>query len=276
MKALKFTLEGRTGFFKRPDVNSNIYFTYGHIHKVALLGIFGAILGYGGYNQRNLKISETKGKKKDAKKEVKKEEIVPEFYERLKDLKVSIVPRNKRGFIEKKVNVFNNSVGYASQEKGGNLIVKEQWLENPSWDIYVLLEGEEGEKISKALLNREYVYLPYLGKNDHRADILNVEINSCEKLLGASKIDSFFKRESFSLLKEEEDIFDSLEGEEEEKFTSIKEEEEPFKYEEFLPIALKEETNSYKKVCLVYTNSSLKEEEESLVYRVGEKNLQFI
>ena len=40
MKALKFTLSGNTAFFKVSSVNSNCYFTYGNIHKPALLGIF--------------------------------------------------------------------------------------------------------------------------------------------------------------------------------------------------------------------------------------------
>ena len=51
MEAVKFTLSGRNAFFKKPEVNAYYYFTYSHIHKVALLGIFGAILGYGGYAQ---------------------------------------------------------------------------------------------------------------------------------------------------------------------------------------------------------------------------------
>ena len=51
MKALHVTLSGKTAFFKKPEVNTFYYFTYGNIHKVALLGIFGAILGYGGYAQ---------------------------------------------------------------------------------------------------------------------------------------------------------------------------------------------------------------------------------
>ena len=51
MDILRFTLSGKQAFFKKPEVNSYYYFTYGNIHKVALLGIFGAILGYGGYTQ---------------------------------------------------------------------------------------------------------------------------------------------------------------------------------------------------------------------------------
>ena len=52
MESLCFTLSGKTAFFKKPEVNTYVYFTYGNIHKVALLGIFGAILGYGGHTQK--------------------------------------------------------------------------------------------------------------------------------------------------------------------------------------------------------------------------------
>ena len=52
MKAIRFTLSGKDAFFKKPEVNSYYYFSYGQIHKVALLVIFGAILGNGGYAQK--------------------------------------------------------------------------------------------------------------------------------------------------------------------------------------------------------------------------------
>ena len=51
LKTIKFKLSGKFAHFKKPDVNSNVYFTYSHIHKVALLGIFGAILRLDGYNK---------------------------------------------------------------------------------------------------------------------------------------------------------------------------------------------------------------------------------
>ena len=41
MEVLRFSLSGKTAFFKKPEVNTYYYFTYGNIHKVALLGIFG-------------------------------------------------------------------------------------------------------------------------------------------------------------------------------------------------------------------------------------------
>ena len=137
------------------------YFTYGNIHKPVLLGIFGAIMGYKGYNNGY--------------------DVYPEYYERLQHLKVSIIPGEERGVFDKKFQNFNNSVGYASQEQGGNLIVREQWLENPKWTIYVSLNSDESLKLADMIKNRECVYMPYLGKNDHPAVIENVEILSIEK-----------------------------------------------------------------------------------------------
>ena len=96
MKALKFILSGKTAFFKVPMVNSVCYFTYGNIHKPALLGMFGAILGYKGYGYEITNF--------------------PEYYEKLKDVKISIVPNSENGYFNKKFQQFNNSVGYASQE----------------------------------------------------------------------------------------------------------------------------------------------------------------
>ena len=52
MEALKFTLSGNGAFFKDNVINT-VYLTYGNIHRVALLGMFGAILGYGGYGKQN-------------------------------------------------------------------------------------------------------------------------------------------------------------------------------------------------------------------------------
>lgn len=176
MKILTFTLSGKNAFFKKPEVNSYCYFSYGHIHKVALLGLFGAILGYGGYTQ----MQDFKKSKKVSEMEIS----YPEFYERLKDLKIAILPdkRFRTGIISKKVQTFNNSVGYASKELGGNLIVKDQWLEDPAWKICILIDSEEAEKIQNAICSGKCVYYPYLGKNDHPADISDVHIEEAVKV----------------------------------------------------------------------------------------------
>ena len=154
MRAISFKLSGRFAHFKKPDVNSHTYFTYSHVHKIALLGIFGAILGLRGYGN-------SKGD-------------LPEFYEKLKDFKVSIIPQ--KPYFTKKIVTFNNSVGYASQEQGGNLIVREQWLENPVWEILVLEnDSDEFRELEKRLLKKEFAFIPYLGKNDNFANIDEVK-----------------------------------------------------------------------------------------------------
>lgn len=253
MKILKFTLSGETAFFKKPDVNTYVYFTYGNIHKVALLGMFGAILGYGGYNQMKF---------------LDKKAIFPEFYYKLHDVEVAIVPNNPKGFISKKVQVFNNSVGYASKEQGGNLIVKEQWLENPSWDIYVLVDNEESEKISEYILSHKAIYQPYLGKNDHFANIKDAELieeNNIEKIINIREINSLFPKKLFEFQIQEND-FD---------YCSDEDIEDIFKYEEQLPIGLDENTNMYILESLIYTNMKVINNNNITVYKVENKNIVF-
>jgi CRISPR-associated protein Cas5, subtype I-B/HMARI len=249
MKSIKFTLSGKTAFFKKPEVNAYFNFTYGQIHKMTILGIFGAILGYDGYGQKKWK---SKGKKEQFMEEV------PEFYEKLNHLRISIVPRNEKGYIPKKVQIFNNSVGYASKESGGNLIVKEQWLENPAWDIYVLVIDNETEILAKKLLDKECVYMPYLGKNDHPADISEVELLELQET--TDKIVNF----SCLFPKATGEISDKLEpsaGNE-------------FRYEEKLPIGIDVLTNFYVYETFVYTNYALEELCET-VYEIQNRKLIF-
>lgn len=243
MKIIKFKLSGKTAFFKKPEVNTYLYFSYSQIHKVALLGMLGAIQGYKGYNQ------------------MAKEDDYPEFYNKLKDLKIAIEPLNKEGFIVKKIQHFNNSVGYASKEAGGNLIVKEQWLENPAWNIYIKLDSEEANKISDSLINKKAVYVPYLGKNDHIADISEVELldgKSFEEI--PTKINSliFSDKIKISAADEEED------------------EEVKFKYEEYLPTGLSKETNQYILKKMIYTNMNIIDTKDLDIIWVNRRNIVFI
>ena len=185
MEILKFKLSGKSAFFKKPEVNTYYYFTYGNIHRVALLGILGAILGYKGYSQMQDILS-------NKKKKEKLKESYPEFYEKLKDLKIAILPLNLKGIIPKKIQIFNNSVGYASKEQGGNLIVKEQWLENPKWEICILLDCEEAKKIKEAIQNHKCEFYPYLGTNDHFADIEYLGVEEAQPIKQDDyRVDSF-------------------------------------------------------------------------------------
>lgn len=189
MKALSFNLSGKFAHFKKPDVNEYVYFTYNNIPKPTLLGLLGAIIGLKGY-------SSTKHSKKKKKSEDENTSIYPEFYERLKHLKISIIPSQTAlyGRFSKKIQVFINGVGYASEEEGGNLIIREQWLENPSWQILIKDDGtSEFQKISDFLFNKKAIFIPYLGKNDHFADISDVKMLELSNLqTDETKVKSIF------------------------------------------------------------------------------------
>ncbi|NFV11669.1 type I-B CRISPR-associated protein Cas5 [Clostridium sporogenes] len=248
MKAIKFNLSGKTGFFKKPDVNVNVYFTYNNIHKIALLGVLGAVIGLGGYAKQNKSI-QFSGKNK--------ENIYPEFYDKLKNLKVAIKPSNVKnnsesdenemcGYFTKKIQVFNNSVGYASDENGKNLIVREQWLEKPCWDIYILndesISNNIFNKLADYLLNNKSVYIPYLGKNDHPAVIDNVRIVNLQALDDIDHIDTLFKEEDVELSSY---VYD--------------EDKEAYMLREFSPIRLNENNNCYEFEKLCYTTLEIED-----------------
>ncbi|NFJ63279.1 type I-B CRISPR-associated protein Cas5 [Clostridium botulinum] len=246
MDVLKFNLKGRTAFFKKPDVNTYFYFTYGNIHKVALLGILGSILGLKGYNDQNEK------------------DKYPEFYEKLKGLRIGIVPMNKEGYIPKKIQIFNNSVGYASKEQGGNLIIKEQWLENPEWEIYILLKGDIENQLKDNILDRNFKFIPYLGKNDHMANIENIEIiKDAKKINNVKKIDSLYIKDYFSFRSSKYD------------FDEDDDMEDSSTYAEMLPISLEENTNIYDFKSFVYTKSLVENSSYELIYECNNKNIFF-
>ena len=241
MDILKFTLSGKQAMFKKPDVNSVHYYTYGQIHKPALTGLFGAVLGYAGYSQMD------------------KADQYPAYYQRLKELQISISPNAEKGYFAKKIISFNNSVGYASREQGGNLIVKEQWLEDPSWDIFVLVDCDEAKKLAEYLLDRKCIYIPYLGKNDHLADITQVMILKGNRNEHAQSLDCLFPKNKVQI-DSYADLFDGVAN--------------PFRYEEALPIRLDAETNQYLLEKFVYTNMTLCEIQEK-VWDVGGKQIIF-
>lgn len=228
MRAVTFELSGETAFFKKPDVNTYAYFTYSQIHKVALLGLLGSIIGLKGYSQQE-------------------GETYPKFYEVLKDLKVAICPTSAgdlKGVCSKKLQVFNNSVGYASQEEGGNLIVKEQWLEHPSWQIYILENKQPYyEELKRYLLESRCKYIPYLGKNDHFANISHVKEITVEKAQHITQIHSLYPAEAVIYEEEEYDWEGTV----------------YYKYQEKLPIGLEPYCNQYEVTTFVMSNRIIKQ-----------------
>ncbi|MCW6075865.1 type I-B CRISPR-associated protein Cas5b [Clostridium sporogenes] len=253
MEAIAFKLSGRTAFFKKPDVNVNTYFTYNNIHRIALLGLLGAVLGLDGYNQQSRRIKE----------EGEKEELIyPEFYSKLKELKVSIVPNAYNGYFVKKVQIFNNSVGYANSD-GGLLNVREQWIENPSWDIYILDDDSIGKDLFKKLKNcilyKECMYMPYLGKNDHAAEIDDARVVQLNRMDKIKHIDSLFISPNIQTSK------GSYDGK------------ENFYFREAAPYSLNKEHNFYEFREVIYTNFKLKNcDDMKNVYEEGNKILAFL
>ncbi|RCX12705.1 CRISPR-associated protein Cas5h [Anaerobacterium chartisolvens] len=260
MRALKFKLSGATAFFKKPDVNSFAYFTYGHIHKIAVLGILGSVLGLGGYAaQAERKKGKRAAGKKAAGKNTENTDEYPEFYQVLKGGKISILPQ--KGYFTKKLQVFNNSVGYASREKGGNLITREQWLENPCWHIYVLEDGlpeEVFSRLGEYMTASRCVYMPYLGKNDHSAVIEECGVVELKKA-GGSRIDSIFIKGAAVL------------GE-----NTLDEDELEFWYSEVMPVGLNGCYNFYEFEQLMMTNRSVSNVAQMPdVYECGGRVLAF-
>ncbi len=262
MKAISFILSGKTAMFKKPDVNSYAYFTYNNIHKPALLGILGSIIGLGGYTQLFNKNKQIEEKNKNIKKKEDKKHLddgFPEFYEKLKDLKISIRPLGRNGYFSKKIQAFNNSVGYASKEQGGNLIVREQWLENPSWQIIILEDNtKEFTKLKDYLLNGKSVFIPYLGKNDHPAKIDKVKEIALEN-------------------KEEDNIISSLFFEKDFRIsTNTKRGFLSFLFKEVSPYTLQKDHHFYEYENMIFTNHLVENKSNKHIYSYDNMNYSFI
>lgn len=275
MEAISFKLSGKTACFRKPDVNVYTYFTYNNIHKPALLGLFGAVVGFDGYTQLHdekeqirARIKELKGQeKKELEKELEElDKKLPEFYEKLQSLKVSIRPFAPNGYFSKKIQGFNNSTGYANaigaknEERisSYNLQILEQWLENPSWQIMILDDGsDEYKKIAEYLLDGKSVFIPYLGKNDHPANISNVESVVLSDTQG-NFIDSLFIKN-----------FDRLDG-------WVREEDDnPYVFQEISPYTLQKDYHFYEYKPLIFTNYEIEILPEDTYYYDG-KNYAFI
>lgn len=261
MRALRFELKGETAFFKKPDVNVNTYFTYSHIHTIALFGILGSIIGLGGYMQQY-----NDNKKRNQTEAIR---VFPEFYEVFQKAHVSIVPHGDRGYFSKKIQIFNNTVGYASQEEGNILNVREQWLEKPHWTIYVAddegLQQSIFDKLAEYVLNAQSVYMPYLGKNDHPAGITSPALVELTAAMEPRFIDSLHKTDYIR--------YDDEGTTKNNQMVSF--------FKEMMPVGLNEANNGYIFEPLVLTNHEI--DQDSIVeakgrnlYCDGERVLYFV
>lgn len=153
-KLVSINIKSDFGFLKKPDTNDPIYLTFNMLHKPSLLGILGAIIGEKGFQKHG---------------------EMPEYYRKLKGLKVSIAPLeengkayHENGNFAKTIIKYNNTTGLASEEVGGNLMVTEQALVAPAFKCWILLnlENDTETKLYNFLKENKAEYLPYLGKNE--------------------------------------------------------------------------------------------------------------
>jgi len=184
-KLVSINIKSDFGLLKKPDTNYPIYLTFNMLHKPSLLGIFGAIIGEKGFQKHG---------------------EMPEYYRKLKSLKISIAPLeengktyHENGNFAKTVIKYNNTTGLASEEEGGNLMVTEQALVAPAFKCWILLNlGNETEaKLYSYLKENKAEYLPYMGKNEFSLWWDNFEEYEYEifRPKGIFRIDSLFIKE---------------------------------------------------------------------------------
>ncbi len=249
LKLISVDLEGDFGFFRKPDANNTINLSYNMLHKPALLGILGAIVGLDGFSQ-----SYTKGLETPVKKGEKRSPKFPEYYEIFKELKVGIEPLNhEKGNFQKTVIKYSNTVGYANN--GSNYLTEEATLIRPCYKVYLLLDItiEQQLKLYEYLRDGKTEYIPYFGKNEfpawwERESFTEYEYLRVESINGSYKIRTLF--EKAEIVKDQRESFFDL--------FNFHELADPFMYFERLPKGFNEELLQYDLGEFVYTTFNLK------------------
>ncbi len=247
MKGVKFTLSGRFAFFKKPEFNkfgkvTHHYITFNQIPKTYLLGFLGALIGLNSFEYKE------------------------GYLDELKDLKVCIIPKEPH-FI-KENHTFSDSSGLLFYTKGGNILIQEEFLVNPSWDIIIPENAPFYKNIKENLFNKKNIYNLYLGKNELFAKIDKVEEVFIEKYWEANEdvqaefniMDLEVESENFDL--DEFVLMDSLFPAKEdltiEDFSKNADTlEEHFLYKEYLPVKFNESMN-YEYKLFYFTNQFVK------------------
>ncbi|MEH6659603.1 type I-B CRISPR-associated protein Cas5b [Leeuwenhoekiella marinoflava] len=228
MKLISIDLKADFGFFRKPDTNNTINLSYNLIHKPAILGILGAILGLEGYQKKGQ---------------------LPQYYQLLKDLKIGIRPLqdDKGNFLKTNIK-YSNTVGYAN--KGSNFLTEELTLIEPAYQIFILLDEtkELEQKLYVYLKEAKAEFIPYFGKNEFTAswlkssfqdyDFEEAKIQDSENI----NISTIFRKEGV------------LKDHSEEPLPSFDEVENPFVYFERLPEDFDLELIQYQLGEFTFTN----------------------
>ncbi|MEM3364119.1 MAG: type I-B CRISPR-associated protein Cas5b [Candidatus Micrarchaeia archaeon] len=165
-----FCISSDFSSFRKFDSSGDFYLTYYFIPRPTVLGILASIIGLEKSSANSLP-----------------------WWEELKDTKIGITPLLNKDFIKHLV-VYNNSTGAASfddKKRGQTLIIREQLLIKPQYRIYVELNSKT-DKIFNLLKNHRSVFTPYLGKNEFRAEISNIQKNTYVPFSGTCEISSIY------------------------------------------------------------------------------------
>lgn len=239
-KLISFTIKAEKGFLKKPDINEGIYLTYNMLHKPAILGILGAIIGLEGYQKNG---------------------VLPEYYKKLKDIPIGVEPiGDEKGNFQKTIIYYSNTTGFANageKNSGATHLINEQTLIKPSYKIYLLLdlENENETKIYNNIKEQNAEYLPYLGKNDYSLWWDKEEVEEYDNW------ELFVKNSNFrisTVFKKDEAIVNYLARAISRR--SIAGRKNDFNYFERLPIGFNEKLFQYDYSDFAYSNALLEEE----------------
>jgi CRISPR-associated protein Cas5h len=176
MKAFSVDFKGEMALFKKNDANDLVFTSYNFLHKPAILGLFGAILGFSGYSKSG------RGNH-------------PEYFEKLKDIEIAIEPLFTKP-LQKVITGFNNATGHANKgekKDGATWQVREQILVGEpeiGFRVYVK-ENDKTIKLKEKLQKYETVFPLYFGKNEffaHYEKFKEYEISENQKEI--SKVSS--------------------------------------------------------------------------------------
>ena len=237
---ISFDLRADFGFFRKPETNEGLNLSYNMIHKPALLGILGAIIGLDGYKKKGDK---------------------PEYLLKLETLKVGIKPLDdENGNFQKTVIKYSNTIGYAN--KGTTYLTEEATLIKPAYRCYLLLESnnEYHQKLKEYIFNGKAEFIPYFGKNEFSAwwnkeSVIEYEFETMKDLQDNIVIDNLF-------LKSEKKNTNTQPSKPKGGFKSHKNREQLFVFFERLPIDFNEKLLQYNLGNFAYTSFSLLPDDE--------------
>lgn len=251
MNLVSIDLQSDFGFFRKPETNSTLNVSYNVLHKPAVLGFMGAIIGLKGY--------QTKGE-------------LPEYYKKLKDIKIGIAPLDhENGNFTKTPIKYSNTVGYAN--KDGTFLTEELTLVAPKYRVFLMLNDsvEEQKQLLKNLEGGKSEFIPYFGKNEFSAwwnkDSFEIyEFKEPENIKESIKIDTMFLKNQI--------LKDNTEQVELDFLSASRDDSEPyFIYFERLPVDFNLELMQYQLQEMVFSNYLIKNAQSMAnIYQLTKEN----